>query len=39
MDTIRAAGLNLAVDPLGGASEPYRAVIDAEYKIDTSCRQ
>ena len=34
MDAIRAAGLDLAVDPLGGASEPYWAVINAEHKID-----
>ena len=34
MDAVRAAGLNLAVDPLGGASEPYWGTINAEYKID-----
>jgi phosphoglucomutase len=34
MDAIRAAGLKLAVDPLGGASEPYWAPINEEYKLD-----
>ena len=34
MDAIRAAGLNLAVDPLGGASEPYWGAINAEYRLD-----
>jgi phosphoglucomutase len=34
MDAIRAAGLNLAVDPLGGASEPYWGTINAEYQLD-----
>jgi phosphoglucomutase len=34
MDVIRAAGLKLAVDPLGGASEPYWAPINEEYKLD-----
>jgi phosphoglucomutase len=34
MDAIRAAGLKLAVDPLGGAAEPYWGPINAEYKID-----
>jgi phosphoglucomutase len=34
MDAIRAAGLKLAVDPLGGASEPYWGPINAEYKLD-----
>jgi phosphoglucomutase len=34
MDVIRAAGLKLAVDPLGGASEPYWRPINAEYKLD-----
>jgi phosphoglucomutase len=34
MDAIRAAGLKLAVDPLGGASVPYWDPINAEYKLD-----
>ena len=34
MDAIRSAGLKLAVDPLGGASEPYWGPIDAEYHLD-----
>ena len=34
MDAVRAAGLKLAVDPLGGASEPYWGPINAEYKLD-----
>jgi phosphoglucomutase len=34
MDAIRAARLKLAVDPLGGASEPYWGAINAEYKLD-----
>jgi len=34
MDAIRAAGLKLAVDPLGGASEPYWDPINAEYHLD-----
>ncbi len=34
MDAIRAARLKLAVDPLGGASEPYWDVINAEYQLD-----
>jgi phosphoglucomutase len=34
MDAIRAAGLKLGVDPLGGASEPYWGPINAEYKLD-----
>jgi phosphoglucomutase len=34
MDAIRDAGLKLAVDPLGGASEPYWGPINAEYKLD-----
>jgi phosphoglucomutase len=34
MDAIRAARLKLAVDPLGGASEPYWGAIDAEYRLD-----
>ena len=34
MDAIRAAGLKLGVDPLGGAAEPYWDPINAEYKLD-----
>jgi len=34
MDAIRAAGLKLAVDPLGGAAEPYWEPINAVYGID-----
>jgi phosphoglucomutase len=34
MDAIRAAGLALAVDPLGGASVPYWEPINAVYGLD-----
>jgi phosphoglucomutase len=34
MDAIRGARLKLAVDPLGGASEPYWAPINEEYQLD-----
>jgi len=34
MDVIRAAGLKLGVDPLGGASEPYWEVINSVYGLD-----
>lgn len=34
MDIIRAAGLKLAVDPLGGAGEPYWEPINAIYHLD-----
>jgi phosphoglucomutase len=34
MDAIRAAGLRLAVDPLGGAGLPYWEPINAVYKLD-----
>jgi phosphoglucomutase len=34
MDAIRGARLKLAVDPLGGASEPYWGAINAEYQLD-----
>jgi phosphoglucomutase len=34
MDAIRDAGLRLAVDPLGGASQPYWAPINAIYGLD-----
>jgi phosphoglucomutase len=34
MDAIRAARLNLAVDPLGGAALPYWEPINSIYKLD-----
>jgi phosphoglucomutase len=34
LDAIRAAGLKLAVDPLGGASLPYWEPINSIYKLD-----
>jgi phosphoglucomutase len=34
MDAVRAAGLKLAVDPLGGAARPYWEPINAEYRLD-----
>jgi phosphoglucomutase len=34
MDVIRAAGLKLGVDPLGGASEPYWEPINSVYGLD-----
>ena len=34
MDAIRAAGLKLAVDPLGGAAVPYWEPINSEYHLD-----
>ena len=34
MDAIRSAGLKLAVDPLGGAGEPYWGPINTEYQLD-----
>src|SRR4030095_15696522 len=34
MDAIRAAGLKLGVDPLGGAARPYWEPINAEYHLD-----
>jgi phosphoglucomutase len=36
MDAIRAAGLSLAVDPLGGAAVGYWAPINAVYGLDIS---
>jgi phosphoglucomutase len=33
IDAIRAAGLNLAVDPLGGAAAPYWEPINREYGL------
>jgi phosphoglucomutase len=34
MDAIRAAGLKLGVDPLGGAAEPYWEPINSIYHLD-----
>lgn len=34
MDAIRAAGLSLAVDPLGGSALPYWDPINSIYKLD-----
>ena len=34
MDAIRAAGLKLGVDPLGGASGPYWEPINSVYELD-----
>ena len=34
MDAIRAAGLKLGVDPLGGATLPYWGPINSIYKLD-----
>jgi phosphoglucomutase len=34
MEAIRAAGLMLGVDPLGGASRPYWEPINSVYKLD-----
>src|SRR6516165_7777850 len=34
MEAIRAAGLKLGVDPLGGAARPYWEPINAEYGLD-----
>jgi phosphoglucomutase len=34
MEAIRAAGLKLAVDPLGGAARPYWEPINDRYKLD-----
>jgi len=34
MEAIRAAGLKLGVDPLGGASEPYWEPINASYGLN-----
>src|SRR6202047_2015154 len=34
IDVIRAAGLKLAVDPLGGAARPYWEPINSIYKLD-----
>jgi phosphoglucomutase len=36
MDAIRAAGLTLGVDPLGGAARPYWEPINSRYQIDVS---
>jgi len=34
MDVIRAAGLTLGVDPLGGAARPYWEPINSVYGLD-----
>src|SRR4029453_14047517 len=34
MEAIRAAGLSLAVDPLGGAGLPYWEPINSAYKLN-----
>jgi phosphoglucomutase len=34
MDAIRGAGLTLAVDPLGGAAQPYWEPINSVYRLD-----
>ncbi len=34
MEAIRSAGLKLAVDPMGGASQPYWEPINATYGLD-----
>ena len=34
MEAIRGAGLNLGVDPLGGAGRPYWEPINSTYKLD-----
>jgi len=34
MDAIRSAGLELGVDPLGGAARPYWEPINSVYKLD-----
>jgi len=36
MDAIRAAGLTLGVDPLGGAARPYWEPINSLYKVDVT---
>jgi phosphoglucomutase len=36
MEAVRAAGLKLAVDPLGGAAESYWEVIAKLYKLDVT---
>jgi phosphoglucomutase len=36
MDAIRAAGLKLGVDPLGGAARPYWEPINTEYGLDVT---
>jgi len=36
MDAIRAAGLTLGVDPLGGAAKPYWEPINSTYKLDVT---
>src|SRR5262249_29672482 len=34
MDAVRSAGLKLAVDPLGGAAQPYWEPINSVYGLD-----
>ena len=34
MEAIRAAGLKLGVDPMGGASQPYWEPINSVYGLD-----
>ncbi len=34
MESIRAAGLKLGVDPLGGAALPYWEIINSVYRVD-----
>jgi phosphoglucomutase len=36
MDAVRAAGLKLGVDPLGGAAAPYWEPISSVYRVDIS---
>ena len=36
MEAIRAAGLKLGVDPLGGASQPYWEPINSVYGLDVA---
>ena len=36
MEAIRASGLKLAVDPLGGAARPYWEPINATYGLDVT---
>jgi phosphoglucomutase len=36
MEAIRAAGMKLGVDPLGGASQPYWAPINSVYGLDVN---
>ena len=38
LEAIRAAGLKLGVDPLGGAARPYWEPNNAFYNMDDRCR-